>query len=101
MNIDVSDQDRCPTKGSQNGSPKSEKIVKKGSPKTRSITGGLLGRPRVDIGATLGPILVIFWCILVFPHVFLMFFHVQIDVFPCVYDDLTLRFSCFLKGRIC
>ena len=47
-------------KGSQKGPQKSPKIMKKGCPKTRSITGGPLGCPKVDIGATLGPIFVIF-----------------------------------------
>ena len=86
-------------KGSQKGHPKSLKIMKKGYPKTRSITGGPLGRPRVDIGATLGLMLMISLCILVFPHVCCNAFRVEIDVFPCVYDDSTLRFSCFFVER--
>ena len=61
-------------KGSQKGPQKSLKIMKKGYPKTWSITGGPLGRPRIDNGGTLGAMLVIFLCILMFPHVFLTFF---------------------------
>ena len=76
--------------------PKTIKNREKGYPKTRSITGRPLGRPRVDIGATLGPIFAIFKCILVFPHVFFNVFHVKTGVFLCVYDDLALRFFlCF------
>ena len=53
--------------------PQIVKNHEKRCPETRSITGGPLGHPRVDIGGTLGTIFMIVWCILVFPYVFLTF----------------------------